>query len=353
MTTAISRAGDRQSKADIIWSAAVLNTAWGALIAIVGGGAFFLYSSYSESAMVEEVATALPWMMLGIPVLMITSTLNGALDGEERFKMANSLQLVGSILYQIVPLLTAYHVSDHLPDLIVAVILCRLVLLALYGIVVGRFFNLIARFSGAADVAAYSIAVNSIGRLGILPMAMSRSVFPKLSQTPDLVVLSFGIGNDISFELELIRKFNATVYAFDPTPMSLEWLKTQNPPDRFVAFPIGVAAVDGEIEFGLPQQEGWDSYSVLDKRRGSVKCSVKTLHSILDMTTKDKEIDVLKMDIEGSEFEVLDDLHKLKIRPKQLLIEFHCHEKSMKKKHHDVGERSRRTESRCLASTIR
>lgn len=59
------------------------------------------------------------------------------------------------------------------------------------------------------------------------------------------------------------------------------------------------------------------------------------------------------MDIEGSEFEVLDDLHKLKIRPKQLLIEFHYHEKSMEKKHHDVGERSRRTESRCLASTIR
>lgn len=45
------------------------------------------------------------------------------------------------------------------------------------------------------------------------------------------------------------------------------------------------------------------------------------------------------MDIEGSEFEVLDDLHKLKIRPKQLLIEFHYQEKSMEKKHHDVGER--------------
>ncbi len=157
-----------------------------------------------------------------------------------------------------------------------------------------------------------------------------------LGENPAPVVLSFGIGNDISFDLELIRKFNATVYAFDPTPMSLDWLKTQNLPDRFVAFPIGVAAVDGEIEFGLPQREGWDSYSVLDKRRGSVNCPVKTLQSIIDMTTQDKEIDLLKMDIEGSEFEVLDDLHTLTIRPKQLLVEFHYHEKSMEKKHHDV-----------------
>lgn len=86
---------------------------------------------------------------------------------------------------------------------------------------------------------------------------MVRGVHEKiLSERRNLVVLSFGIGNDISFDLELIRNFDATVYAFDSTPMRLDWLKTQNPPERFVAFPIGVAAVDGEIELGLPQQEG-------------------------------------------------------------------------------------------------
>jgi O-antigen/teichoic acid export membrane protein len=219
VTTAISRAPDRWAKADIIWSAAALNAVWGAVIAVIGGGAFFAYAAYSASDMVRDVVVALPWMMLGIPVLMITSTLNGALDGEERFKMANTLQLAGSILYQVVPLLTAYYVSDSLPDLITAVILCRIILFALYVVVVGRLFDLvalfslsrstmtsllkfgssiaavnildpifsridqvvIARFSGAADVAAYSIALNSIGRLSILPLAMSRSIFPKLS----------------------------------------------------------------------------------------------------------------------------------------------------------------------------
>lgn len=219
VTTAISRAEDRRAKADIIWSAAALNTLWGGLITAIGGGAFLAYAAHSTTGMVKDVAEALPWMMLGIPVLMVTSTLNGALDGEERFKMANALQLVGSILYQVVPLLTAYHVSDRLPNLIIAVILCRIVLLVLYTVVVARLFDLvalfsvskstmmsllrfgssiaavnildpifsridqvvIARLSGASDVAAYSIALNSIGRLSILPLAMSRSIFPKLS----------------------------------------------------------------------------------------------------------------------------------------------------------------------------
>jgi O-antigen/teichoic acid export membrane protein len=40
---------------------------------------------------------------------------------------------------------------------------------------------LVAHFSGSQGVAAYNIAVNSIGRLSILPLAMSRSLFPKLS----------------------------------------------------------------------------------------------------------------------------------------------------------------------------
>lgn len=219
VTTAISRSGEKQEKADIIWSAITLNSLWGALITAVGGAMFIVYARYNTTEMVKDILEALPWMMLGIPVLMVTSTLNGALDGEERFKMANSLQLTGSILYQIVPLLTAYYVSDRLPDLIKAVIICRFVLLALYAVVVVRLFDLvglfsiskstivallrfgssiaainildpifsridqvvIARVSGVSDVAAYSIALNSIGRLGILPLAMSRSIFPKLS----------------------------------------------------------------------------------------------------------------------------------------------------------------------------
>src|SRR5436305_14661221 len=38
----------------------------------------------------------------------------------------------------------------------------------------------------------------------------------------DSVVYSFGIGEDISFDLQLIDRFAVKVHAFDPTPRSLD-----------------------------------------------------------------------------------------------------------------------------------
>ena len=35
------------------------------------------------------------------------------------------------------------------------------------------------------------------------------------------------------------------------------------------------------------------------------------------------QIDILKMDIEGAEYEVVEDIRKSEIRPRQILIEFH------------------------------
>lgn len=220
VTNAISRVrADGPKKVEIICSAGVLSAGIGIIVSFIGGVAFFIYTRYEQQAMLTEVAKALPLMMLGIPVLMVTSTLNGALDGEERFKTANSIQVIGSIMYQLVPLGTAYTFSTQVAHLINSVILCRFLVLLLYCAAVERSFGVsrlmsvthdamvkllkfgssialinildpiftridqlvIARLAGAHDVAAYNIAVNSIGRLGILPMAMSRSAFPSLS----------------------------------------------------------------------------------------------------------------------------------------------------------------------------
>jgi FkbM family methyltransferase len=136
-------------------------------------------------------------------------------------------------------------------------------------------------------------------------------------------VLSFGIGDDISFDLEMIRMFDAKVFAFDPTPKSLKWLSGQSGlPESFKAFPFGVAGFDGVQRFSLPAVSDWDDYSIRRQSTETVECSVKRVGTLLKELQLER-VDLIKMDIEGSEYEVLPDLLRTSIVPLQLLVEFH------------------------------
>jgi len=139
------------------------------------------------------------------------------------------------------------------------------------------------------------------------------------------IVYSFGVGEDASFDLALINEFGLTVHAFDPTPKSIDWVKTQNFPDRFVMHEYGLAAIDGEVLFNPPQNPKHVSHTLLDRPATNVKAipvHVKKLRTIMD-ALEHSQIDILKMDIEGAEYEVINDIVESKIRPKQLLVEFH------------------------------
>src|SRR5215203_4740509 len=50
---------------------------------------------------------------------------------------------------------------------------------------------------------------------------------------PQSIVYSVGIGKDISFDLVLIKHYGMNVIGLDPTPSSVEWLKTQDIPPQF------------------------------------------------------------------------------------------------------------------------
>lgn len=43
---------------------------------------------------------------------------------------------------------------------------------------------------------------------------------------PNSVIYSFGTGRDLSFDLALIDRHGARVHAFDPTPASVQWVRT-------------------------------------------------------------------------------------------------------------------------------
>jgi FkbM family methyltransferase len=142
----------------------------------------------------------------------------------------------------------------------------------------------------------------------------------------DIIVYSFGVGTDISFDLELIEMFNCKIYAFDPTPRCLNWVKKQTLPDNFIFNPIGLSNIDGESYFNEPPRLDWVSYSETTTPTDfSVKCLVNKLSTIMRNNNHNK-IDILKMDIEGSEYNVLENMYEEKIFPEQILVEFHGNE---------------------------
>jgi FkbM family methyltransferase len=139
------------------------------------------------------------------------------------------------------------------------------------------------------------------------------------------VVYSFGIGEDASFDIALIDAFNLAVHAFDPTPRSIEWVGKQGFSDRFIMHDYGIAAFDGTAPFNPPENPEHVSHTMLDRPSTSSKAitvPVKRLSTIMKELGHD-HIDILKMDIEGAEYDIINDLRRSGIRPAQILVEFH------------------------------
>jgi FkbM family methyltransferase len=141
------------------------------------------------------------------------------------------------------------------------------------------------------------------------------------------IVYSLGVGTDITFDLAFIEVFGAEVFAFDPTPKSTAWISHQILPPRFHFFAWGVAAKDGSATFALTTRPDWTSYQMggdVTKAHDVVELPVRRLPSIMSELRHD-HLDLLKMDIEGAEFEVIQDLASCGLRVDQLLVEFHYH----------------------------
>lgn len=139
------------------------------------------------------------------------------------------------------------------------------------------------------------------------------------------ILYSFGVGTDISFDTEMISRYGLKVYAFDPTPKSIQWVKDQNLPKEFIFEPHGLAAESGEIEFTLPENSNYVSgsiHNVLGSKGNTIRVPVKNLEEIMKSFSH-THIDILKMDIEGAEYDVIDYIIDKKIDVKQILVEFH------------------------------
>ncbi|MCC5845937.1 MAG: FkbM family methyltransferase [Verrucomicrobia bacterium] len=140
------------------------------------------------------------------------------------------------------------------------------------------------------------------------------------------VVYSFGIGREFSFDMDVIQRHGAVVHAFDPTPDCVEWVRNQTLPEQFVFHEVGLAAEDGTLEFFPPRKAGSAHWTPLKRYRNEtrepIQAGVKTLRTLMKELGHTR-IDLLKIDIEGGEYAVIDQLIDEKIPVKQILVEFH------------------------------
>lgn len=139
------------------------------------------------------------------------------------------------------------------------------------------------------------------------------------------IVYSFGVGEDVSFDIDIIQNYNAKVWAFDPTPKSIKWVSEQNLPEDFRFFEFGISDKDETEKFYLPRNDDYVSGSVIkDDRLKSepIEVEMHRLSTTMKLLNHD-HIDILKMDIEGSEFKVIPDILNENIRIGQICVEVH------------------------------
>ena len=140
----------------------------------------------------------------------------------------------------------------------------------------------------------------------------------------DSVVVDVGIGEDASFPESVIRKYGCLVYGFDPTPRAIEYVRRLNN-ERLKLFESGLGPQAGPARFFLPINRAHVSGSVTKEAHlGTTAIDVEmvTLAQVFELLRCDR-IDLLKLDIEGGEYDVLPDVLAAHAGMSQILVEFH------------------------------
>lgn len=143
------------------------------------------------------------------------------------------------------------------------------------------------------------------------------------------IVYSLGVGDSIDLDMDLIHRYNLTVHAFDPTPYSLEWVAGLELPGNFEFHPWAAAGEDGSLRLyrrinrrGKKSQVMWTADRAAADDSDFVDAPAYTIAAIMRKLGH-KKVDLLKIDVEGAEYEILDGLGEGASLPTQLLVEFH------------------------------
>jgi FkbM family methyltransferase len=139
---------------------------------------------------------------------------------------------------------------------------------------------------------------------------------------PGAVAYCVGAGEDVSFDLELLAR-GCTVRTIDPTPRAIEYVRSLNlRTERFTFVPVGLGH-PGRRRMYAPRDSRHVSHSLVNLQRTSnyIEVDVMTPGELM-RRLGDDHIDLLKVDVEGAEYEVIEWLLRENVRPHVLCIEF-------------------------------
>lgn len=137
------------------------------------------------------------------------------------------------------------------------------------------------------------------------------------------IVYCVGCGQDITFDLGLIDRFGCQVHAYDPTPKAIRHVEQHGSHAKYHFEPIGLWSQDQQMTFYLNDNPDHVSGSLvgLSGTTQGIEVQVRTLQSVMKANGHDR-IDLIKLDIEGAEYEVLESMVRDRIAPTCLMVEF-------------------------------
>ncbi|MGD0497273.1 MAG: FkbM family methyltransferase [Bryobacteraceae bacterium] len=156
------------------------------------------------------------------------------------------------------------------------------------------------------------------------------SYFVRTTINDKSIVLDCGLGYDADFSAAIITRYGAQCHGVDPTRKHQAVLATVagRHGDRLRLYPVAVAGTTGFMTFYEPIDQV--SGSVFN---GHVNASRAISYAVPSMTLKDlaahigvSRIDVLKLDVEGAEYDILEQQDDEWVKTiSQIIVEFHHH----------------------------
>lgn len=197
------------------------------------------------------------------------------------------------------------------------------------------------------------IRVESVNKMVRLGTTYGGWVYLDSECLNDSVLISCGLGEDASFDVEFARKYGAKVLLVDPTPRAIEHFSSimsrlgkpsssayveggQQPPSaydlsnisvgQFSLERVAVSDQRGSARFFAPPNSADVSYSLINFQGNYATdtpyIEVDTLPvEALFEDFLDRDV-LLKLDIEGAEIRALARLADSDVRPVQILVEF-------------------------------